>query len=197
MTDTPAERRPQPPAETPRRSFLTVAVAIVAGAVAMLTPLAAGIVTFLSPLFRRSSTPEVRIALLSQVPPDGKPRLFPVSAEREDAWNRYEQQKIGAVYLVRQDEADEPIAFTAKCPHAGCFIGYTAGDDQFKCPCHTSSFNLDGSRTNGDAEVSPRDMDQLPVTLRKLSSAGTEAATEVWVEFIDYQTGKKEKVPTA
>lgn len=197
MTHSSKQSTSSTPEGKNRRSFLAIAIAVVSGAVAMLTPLAVGVVTFFSPLFRRSRAPEVRIALLSQVPSDGRPRLFPVSAERVDAWNRYPEQKIGAVYLVRQTASDPPIAFTAKCPHAGCFIGYTDGDDQLRCPCHTSSFNLDGSRARGDAEVSPRDMDQLPVKLKQINGAEDEKFTEVWVEFIDFQTGSKEKVPTA
>ncbi|MCG8449387.1 MAG: hypothetical protein MI725_07400, partial [Pirellulales bacterium] len=80
-----------------RRSFL----AILAGAFTLLTPLAAGVASFLSPLLRKSKNPQVRVALLSQVPDDGLPRYFPVIAERQDAWNRYPQQRVGAVYLVR------------------------------------------------------------------------------------------------
>lgn len=176
-----------------RRSFL----AILAGAFAMLTPVAAGIASFLTPLFRQKKSPQVRVALLSQVPDDGLPRFFPVVADREDAWNRYPEQSIGAVYLVRSAGAEVPTAFTAKCPHAGCFIGYTFGESQFKCPCHTSAFNLDGTRVRGDEEVSPRDMDALPVELRPVESADGQSESEVLVEFIDFQTGHKEQHPTA
>ena len=175
-----------------RRSFF----AILAGAAALLTPLAAGIASFLSPLSRKGSSSLVRVALLCQVPDDGLPHLFPVIADREDAWNRYPRQRIGAVYLVRQPGEIEPVAFTAKCPHAGCFIGYTSGDDHFQCPCHTSAFNFDGTRRNGDQEVSPRGMDQLKVELSEITSNEGEEATEVYVEFIDYQTGHKKKIPT-
>lgn len=180
-----------------RRSFLAVVTTIVAGGLAMLTPLAVGIVTFLNPLFRKHKNHQVRIALLSQVPDDGLPRYFPVSVDRQDAWNRYSQQRVGAVYLIRQSGAATPIALTAKCPHAGCFVGYTPGDDQFKCPCHTSAFKLDGSRVHGDAEVAPRGMDHLPVELREINGANGESATEVWVEFIDFQTGHREQIRTA
>ena len=139
----------------PRRSFL----AILTGALATVPPLAAGVASFLTPLFRKRETAKVRVALLDQIPDDGMPRYFPVVADREDAWNRYPGQRIGAVYLVRQSGETTPTAFSAKCPHAGCFIGYESGQIHFQCPCHTSAFNLDGSRVNGDAEVSPRDMD--------------------------------------
>jgi len=176
-----------------RRSF----VAVLAGAVAILTPLAAGVASFLSPLFRKSQSPTVRVALLSQVPDDGMPHFFSVVADRQDAWNRYLQQRIGAVYLVRQPGRLVPTAFTAKCPHAGCYVGYTPGDEQFVCPCHTSTFNFDGTRARGDEEVAPRDMDTLEVELRELAGIEGQQATEVLVKFVDYQTGRKDQKPSA
>ncbi|NOZ38977.1 MAG: Rieske 2Fe-2S domain-containing protein [Planctomycetes bacterium] len=181
-----------PPSEN-RRSFFAVFAALVTGAIATLTPLAAGLFAFLSPLMRKSKSPQVRIALLGQVPDDGIPRYFPVITDREDAWNLYPQQRVGAVYLSRQPGSAEPIAFTAKCPHAGCQIGYAAGDDLFRCPCHTSAFNLDGTRERGDDEVAPRDMDKLPVKLREIELAEGGKVTEVWVEYVDFQTGHKEQ----
>jgi menaquinol-cytochrome c reductase iron-sulfur subunit len=179
-----------------RRSFLAASLAILAGAVAVLTPIGVGIASFLTPLFRKGSSSKVRVALLDQVPDDGRPRYFPVVADREDAWTRYPAQRVGAVYLIRQSGEEKPTAFTAKCPHAGCFIGYTPGEDLFKCPCHTSSFKLDGTRARGDAEVSPRDMDVLPVEIKTVKTADGQELAEVWVEFIDYQTGHKERIPT-
>jgi menaquinol-cytochrome c reductase iron-sulfur subunit len=179
-----------------RRSFIAVVTTIVAGAIAILTPFAVGIVTFFSPLFKKSSSSKVRVALLDQVPDDGMPRSFPVVADRVDAWTKYPAQRIGSVYLIRQPGEEKPTAFTAKCPHAGCFIGYTSGDSMFRCPCHTSAFKLDGTRANGDAEVSPRDMDRLPVELVQVAADGGKTS-EVWIEFIDFQTGHKEAIPSA
>jgi menaquinol-cytochrome c reductase iron-sulfur subunit len=180
-----------------RRTFFTAVGAIIAGGVAVLTPLVVGLASFLTPLFRSKKSPKVRVALLSQVPDDGFPRSFPVIADRQDAWTGYEAQKVGAVYLVRQPGEEKPTAFTAKCPHAGCFIGYTLPEKYFKCPCHTSEFHLDGSRVNGDREVAPRGMDTLPVTLETIQGDDDAEATAVLVEFIDYQTGHAEKIPTA
>ncbi len=196
MANPPASQSDRPNATKNRRSFFAALAAITTGAVVVLTPLAVGVVTFLSPLLRKRQSSTVRVALLAQVPDDGLPRYFPVVADREDAWNRYPQQRVGGVYLVRQADEAAPTAFTAKCPHAGCFIGYAAGADHFQCPCHTSAFKLDGSRVRGDDEVSPRDMDQLPVELRELQLASGETATEVWVEFIDFQTGHKQPIHT-
>jgi menaquinol-cytochrome c reductase iron-sulfur subunit len=185
----------------------------------MLVPLTSGLVVFLSPLWRKTKSPQVRVALLSQVPEDGTPHFFPVSADRTDAWNRYPQQRIGGVYLLREKNQDQnksgqkPIALTAKCPHAGCFIGYAPGADAFRCPCHTSTFHLDGARVHGDAEVSPRDMDRLPVELRPVGTELSRAVdsneaiqvastadlsnvrdAEIWVEYIEFQTGHKQQI---
>lgn len=186
----------QPQQQTPddsggsRRSFF----AILCGGLAMLAPIGAGIWSFFSPLFRKAQTPQVRVALLDQVPDDGKPYFFPVVSDRQDAWTRYEAQKVGAVYLVRQPGEAQPTAFTAKCPHAGCSIGYSAEEEKFKCPCHTSSFGIDGCRVNGDQEVAPRDMDTLEVEMRELSAGEDQAVTEVLVTFVDYKTGHSEKI---
>jgi menaquinol-cytochrome c reductase iron-sulfur subunit len=189
-----------PSQETPpgdnRRSFFAVAAAVVTGAVAVLTPLAAGVASFLTPLFRKAKSSTVRVALLDQIPDDGVPRSFPVLADRVDAWTRYPRQRIGAVYLVRNKGEATPTAFTAKCPHAGCFIGYTPGEETFKCPCHTSAFKLDGARARGDDEVSPRDMDKLKVEVRSVAGAERAGIDEVWIEFVDFQTGHKERIPT-
>jgi menaquinol-cytochrome c reductase iron-sulfur subunit len=191
---------PNTPPESPppsRRSFVTIAAALATGAIAVLTPLGAGLAAFLTPLFRKSKSAQVRVALLDQVPADGVPRAFPVLADRVDAWTRYPEQRIGAVYLIRNKGEAKPVAFTAKCPHAGCFIGYTPGEQEFKCPCHTSAFNLDGTRVNGDAEVAPRGMDSLEVELRTIAAANGAKVDEVWVDFVDFQTGRKDRVPTA
>lgn len=176
-----------------RRSF----IAIVTGGLAMLGPIGAGLVSFISPLFRKASVPEVRVALLDQVPADGRPYFFPVVTDRKDAWTQYSEQKVGAVYLVRNPGEETPTAFTAKCPHAGCSIGYSTDENKFKCPCHTSNFNVDGTRVNGDEEVAPRDMDTLEVKLKEVESSDGAAVTEVLVTFVDYQTGHKEKHPSA
>lgn len=180
-----------------RRTFVAAITTIVAGTIALFTPLVVGIVTFFAPLFKKSSSRKVRVALLDQVPDDGVPRAFPVVMDRVDAWTKYPAQRVGSVYLIRQPGEEKPTAFTAKCPHAGCFIGFTAGDDMFRCPCHTSAFKLDGTRARGDAEVSPRDMDRLPVELAQIATTDGATTSEVWVEFIDFQTGHKEAIPSA
>src|SRR5436305_8725142 len=173
----------------PRRNVLAAVVATIVGSFVGLVPLAAGVATFLDPLFRRKkaggegSHPLTRLASLDALPPDGTPVQVPVVADLTDAWNREPNQPIGAVYLRRIGE--QVICFNAICPHAGCFVGYAADRKIFQCPCHTSSFQLDGERIK--PSPSPRNMDELAVDPQKLKEG------EVWVQFVNYYPGKEDR----
>lgn len=176
------------PATTPRRSLLAACSATVLGLVAKLVPLAAGLAVFFDPLLKRrggaaGKRPFLRVAALSAVPEDGTPVQFPVVADLTDAWNREPNQPIGAVYLRRVGGKVE--CFNAICPHAGCFVAYAAQRQVFQCPCHTSSFELDGRRIL--PSPSPRDMDPLTVDEAKLKLG------EVWVQFVNYYPGKEHR----
>ncbi len=177
-----------------RRSFFAAIIGFIIG----LVPLASGLVVFLSPLRRKGRSAEfVPIATLDVVPDDGLPHRFPVIQAREDAWNRYPPAPIGAVYLVRPPGSGVPIAFTATCPHAGCFIGYRVGDEKFQCPCHTSAFQFDGLRIGGNQSVAPRDMDRLDVEVRQTTAESGLSLDKVFVKFQRFQTGRHEKTPLA
>lgn len=182
-----------PSAEEARRGFLASLVATIAGAVVAIFPTAAGLTMFASPLLRssRSTGPEStgkpfrRVASVDSLPPDGTPVQVPVIADLVDAWNSEPNQPIGAVYLRRL--ADGSVkCFNAICPHAGCFVGFAAERKAFQCPCHTSSFNLDGDIIQ--PSPSPRAMDELKVDAEKLSQG------EVWVQFLSYLPGKHDQV---
>jgi menaquinol-cytochrome c reductase iron-sulfur subunit len=188
-TDTKTDNR-----SNGRRSFLAIAIGLVVGVV----PLVSGLVLFLSPLRRKVSAAKLtRIATLDAVPDDGLPHRFVVIEQREDAWSRYPAEPIGAVYVVRQPGSRELTAFTATCPHAGCFVGYSPGDDKFVCPCHTSAFRFDGTRIGGDQSVSPRDMDMIDVEVVAQQREDGETVDEVLVRFQRFQTGRHEPIPIA
>jgi len=182
-----------PPGETPRRNVLAAIAATLVGGLVGIMPFAAGLVTFLDPLFKRKASGPAegaetarqlrRVAALSALPEDGTPVQVPVIADLTDAWNREANQPIGAVYLRRHDDKVE--CFNAICPHAGCFVAYAADRDVFQCPCHTSSFQLDGTRIL--PSPSPRDMDPLKVDAEKLKE------DEVWIEFVNYYPGKEHR----
>jgi len=169
-----------------RRDFIKKACAIFIGAVTGLVPAISGLIVFLDPLRRKSKDGDaVPVASLSALPEDGVPRKFPVISSHTDAWNRVPRVPIGAVYLRRT--GDKKVeAFNVICPHAGCFVDYDPGKKGYHCPCHNSSFELDGKIADPKSP-SPRGLDELEVEIRDNN--------EIWVKFQNFLAGKKEKNP--
>jgi len=186
-SDTPTgdSAGPRSPEGEPRRNFLAGLAAMVMGAVASAVPLAAGATALLDPLRRHTGPSDmVLVTRLSAVPTDGAPQKFTVTADRTDAWATYADTPIGAVYLRRT--GDDVVALNTVCPHAGCFVGLAPDRSRFACPCHKSSFDLDGV-VNDPASPSPRDMDVLETEVRN--------GDEVWVRFQHFLPGREDKTP--
>jgi len=176
----------EPDARSGRRDFLKKSLAIILGGVAAFLPALAAVIALTDPLRRQtSSAGAVRITSVDALPQDGVPRKFPVLASRTDAWNKSVNVPIGAVYL-RRTGAGKVEALNVVCPHAGCFVDYSAARAGFVCPCHNSSFELDGAIADASSP-SPRALDTLPVEIRPDGS--------VWVTFQNFQAGRAEKVP--
>jgi menaquinol-cytochrome c reductase iron-sulfur subunit len=192
--DSPIESPAGGPKLQERRGFLAKTVALVVWAAASVTPVAAGVVSFLNPLRQKGRSGEAffSLASLDSLPEDGTPVKFPIVADRTDAWNYYPNEAIGAVYLRRTGNR-EVAAFQVVCPHNGCTIEFGLFQDEtqgkpvkkFYCPCHKASFDLDGQTIGADSP-SPRPMDALEV---KIDEDGT-----VRVQFRNFRTGTPEKV---
>lgn len=180
-----SDEKIEPPAEA-RRSFLTSMSAIVLGAVASIVPVAAGVTVLLDPLRKKeTASAQVFVTRLSAVPEDGSPKKFTVEMDRVDAWATYSNTPVGAVYL-RRTESGDVAALNVVCPHAGCFVGLAEDKARFGCPCHNSSFDLDGV-VNDPSSPSPRDMDSLAVDVRN--------GDEIWVAFRNFLPGRHDKTP--
>lgn len=174
------------PPQPERRNFILRAAAIVVGAIITVIPPVAGLLVFFDPLRRQSeSTGAVFVAALNSLPENGEPRKFPVLATRVDAWNRTPNVPVGAVYLQRFKNGTVR-AFNVVCPHAGCFVDYRPAAGNYHCPCHDSSFALDG-RVLDPKSPSPRALDELPVEIRD--------GTEIWVTFQNFRPGVHQKIP--
>jgi menaquinol-cytochrome c reductase iron-sulfur subunit len=174
---------PPPPGD--RREFLAKAAAIGLGGVITLAAPVAGLCVFLDPLRRTTEGGgAVLIAQLSALPDNGEPRKFSVLATRVDAWNRSPNVPIGAVYLQRT--GDKVRALNVVCPHAGCFVDFRPALGHYHCPCHNSSFALDG-KVLDPKSPSPRGLDDLEVEVRN--------GSEVWVTFKNFRAGTHEKIP--
>ena len=175
------------PPQPERREFLTKAASVTIGAAVGIVPLAAGLITVLDPLRNRGGNTGafLRVASLSALPEDGTPRQFPVVSDRVDAWNRYPQIRVGAVYLRRtKPGAKEVQAIHVVCPHAGCFVNYLPEKNHYLCPCHNSTFAPDGAIQDAKSP-SPRALDTLEARVNEDGS--------VWVKFQNFRPGIHEK----
>ncbi|HEY6167700.1 MAG TPA: Rieske 2Fe-2S domain-containing protein [Verrucomicrobiae bacterium] len=177
-----------PPGAADRRSFVKKVFAGVLGAVALLSPLAAGVTMFFDPVRRRKRQDAgmIKVATLDSVPKDGLPRKFAVVASRTDAWNRFPRVPVGAVYL-RRTGPRKVEAFNVACPHAGCLVDFDEDNKSYLCPCHNSTFTVEGKRSADSP--SPRDLDALEVQVRKDNG--------IYVKFQQFQMGQAAKVPLA
>jgi len=169
-----------------RRDFFKRSTAVLFGALAVLGPIAAGLAVLLDPLRRRGqdNSTFLKVAALAAVPQDGVPRKFTISSSRTDAWNKFPNMPVGAVYL-RRTGPQTIAAFNAICPHAGGFIDYMAEANCYICPLHNSRFAVDGSIQSPNSP-SPRPMDSLAVEIR---------GEEIWVQFQNFQAGVRSKTP--
>ena len=198
--------------QQPRRNFVAEIAAIVVGGVISVVSLVSGLVIFLDPLSRKPKVPLayrdaeegdndseegggsgfIRICSLEAIPDDGIPRRFPVITDQIDAWNFTPDQPIGAIYLIRDKGESEPKIFHATCPHAGCSVAPNSENTALLCPCHNSSFDLNGDKIDmpGKKNPSPRSLDKLEFDTDKLSEQN-----EIWVKYLDYYTGIHEQKP--
>jgi menaquinol-cytochrome c reductase iron-sulfur subunit len=176
-------------AEQPdRREFLKKACAAGIGTALVLVPLGAGTVVLTDPWRRKAEgSSKVFVTSLESLPNDGIPRKFSVIAGRVDAWNKFPNSPIGAVYLRRTGE-HQVEALNVVCPHAGCFVDFRSEKSVFYCPCHNSSFDLKGQIADKKSPA-PRAMDALDVEVKD--------GKEIWVTFQNYETGRAQKIPIA
>ncbi len=169
-----------------RRDFYRFGTIAVGGLVSLALAVP-GVAYVLDPLFKKKGREGdfETLTNLSQLRV-GVPQSFSVIEERQDAWVKYPREPIGSVWLVRQPEGSKTpvLAFTAECPHLGCAVNLSGDGKFFFCPCHTSSFNFDGTRKN---DIPPRGMDTLEV---KLSS---DSDPKVSVKFERFRPQIQEK----
>jgi menaquinol-cytochrome c reductase iron-sulfur subunit len=164
-----------------RRSLLKWATGAIGAALAAVvgSPVAA----LLGSPLRERERERVRlpVADLARLPEGTPVRAEVIAPSVRDAWARLERVALGAVWLIRRGE--QVSALSTTCPHAGCFVDWEEKRKCFGCPCHGSSFDLDGKCTGGP---SPRAMDALEAEVR---------GGKVLVAFQRYRQARSEKEP--
>ncbi|MBG86699.1 MAG: (2Fe-2S)-binding protein [Verrucomicrobiales bacterium] len=174
------------PDDPQRRDFIKQAASVCVGGAVGAVPIAAGVAVYLDPLDKEATgSQRVKVTSLDGLPDDGRPRKFSIYADKKDAWTTFPKSPVGAVYIMRTGEKALKV-LNVVCPHAGCFVDYIARDDEFFCPCHDSSFKKDGNIKSAHSP-SPRPLDELKYEI--------DESGAVWVEFMNFLAGQKEKVP--
>jgi menaquinol-cytochrome c reductase iron-sulfur subunit len=186
------------PDPSDRRDFLKKACCVALGGALAAAPVAAGMGLYLDPLLRAqpggTASVKVKVTTLDALPDDGVPRQFKVLASQVNGWTKTPETAIGAVFLIRASGAPPTVkAFNVACPHAGCFVefvsqipDYTPPSPGYFCPCHNSSFQLDGQIARAGSPAS-RGLDELECFIQN--------GNEVWVLYQNFQAGSAKKVP--
>ncbi len=69
--------------------------------------------------------------------------------------------RSGKFYLSRLNDGGF-LAMSLKCTHLGCSVGWNESESKFVCPCHSSSFEINGYVTSPPAA---RALDLLPIII--------------------------------
>ncbi len=62
-----------------------------------------------------------------------------------------EELEDGTEVLVARVDENKFVCVSLKCTHQNCDLEYNAKSKVFDCPCHQSSFDLNGKPTGGPA----------------------------------------------
>ncbi|MFN0053163.1 MAG: ubiquinol-cytochrome c reductase iron-sulfur subunit [Planctomycetales bacterium] len=125
-----------------------------------------------------------RLLKLAELEP-GVPRKVVIQDRRIDAWTKYPQGAIGAVWVVRRNDR-QVDAFSVSCPHLGCPVDHLAAEKKFYCPCHEATFDDEGRTISGPPQ---RGLDRLETSLETVDG-------EEWVHLVfeRFEPGVQEKI---
>lgn len=141
--------------EMTRRSFLHWAIAGLGAFIAAVLG-GSGAAYFVSPAFAKREEDWVDLG-----PAKDFARSVPLKvdfvARKRDAWATVESR---ASAWVLTPNGTDFIAYDPKCTHLGCPFRWDDAKKKFLCPCHTASFDVDGSVVSGPP---PRPLDRYPV----------------------------------
>jgi len=196
--ETPAPEADAPASET-RRNVRLEGITAVVSFLRIAVPSTLAGVFFMDPILRKRKVAGggddmagfIKLDLTADAVPDnGSPVAVTVKSDLVDAWNRFRDVPVGSIWLRKSEDGTIKV-FNSICPHLGCSVNYRRSENDFYCPCHTSSFSLDGEKTN---EVPPRDMDALELQTAT-DGIPSEDGLELWVKFLNFKGATTEKIP--
>ena len=137
---------------TTRRSFYGVVINGLMGLITAALAIPAAAYLLLKPNSNKKSQ-WVDAAELSALKV-GKPEEVVFRRTRVDGWKVLNEKTTA--WVVRTDEHNV-VAYAPGCTHLACAYHWEGAQNQFVCPCHASTFAIDGKVTGGPA---PRPLDR-------------------------------------
>jgi menaquinol-cytochrome c reductase iron-sulfur subunit len=143
--------------EPTRRRFYLRAIYTMWGAMGAALAVPAFVYLFFPPKIKREGE-WVDAADLSKIPVNS-PEEVVFRRNRVDGW-KISSEKATA-WVVKSSD-DRVVAFAPQCTHLGCAYHWDERNHHFLCPCHTSTFGIDGNVLSGPA---PRPLDRYATKL--------------------------------
>jgi menaquinol-cytochrome c reductase iron-sulfur subunit len=140
---------------TNRRGFHMAMIYGLWGVITSALTLPAAVYLLFPPKPQRSNN-WVDAADLTQIQPK-IPEEVVFRRNRVDGWKVNSEKSTAWVVKVADNQA---IAFAPQCTHLGCAYHWDEANKNFLCPCHTSTFDIDGNVLSGPA---PRALDRYQV----------------------------------
>ena len=145
-----------------RRRFMEIATLAMGGAIGAV--LTVPIVRYILFPVRRNIVADagepLDVLASSALTPGAPPLRVQLSASGvRNAWAVADNVGLGAAW-IRKTADGQLQALSSACPHLGCAVAFDAQADVFKCPCHKSAFNVDGTKISGPSK---RGLDPLPI----------------------------------
>jgi menaquinol-cytochrome c reductase iron-sulfur subunit len=146
--------------QIPRRSFYSVLISALGAAMTAIAGIPAAIYLLTKPR-NSGGTGLVEIADLNALQP-GKPEEIVYFRIRTDAWRRVKEKTT--TWVVKSADSKNVVAFAPQCTHLGCIYHWEGEAKSFVCPCHASSFSIDGAVLEGPA---PRPLDRYVTRIER------------------------------
>lgn len=105
----------------------------------------------------------IEAGTLAQVPVKS-PEEFVFRRNRYDGWKLISEKATAWVVKLSDRQV---VAYSPKCPHLGCAYHWDRQNQDFLCPCHASTFTLEGEVISGPAQR-PLDRYEIKVEGDKL-----------------------------
>ena len=131
-----------------------------------------------APAFRRRNQEWVSLGKADELPVD-EPKALDYTLTVKDGWQ--ESHTTKGVWAVKQSNGHVTV-YSPICPHLGCGFRWDGQDRLFKCPCHGSKFDSEGTVKAGPA---PRPLDTLPSKIEN---------GNLLVQYQEFKSGLAKKV---